>query len=61
MGRFGNHYLINGQENYHLKIKAGQVTRLYITNSANVRPFNIQFVSLSEGEGQGEDISMKLV
>jgi FtsP/CotA-like multicopper oxidase with cupredoxin domain len=41
MGRFGNHYLINGQENYHLTIKAGQVTRFYITNSANVRPFNI--------------------
>lgn len=42
MGRFWTNFLINGQENYRLKLKAGQVTRLYITNSANVRAFNIR-------------------
>ena len=41
MGRFGTHYLINGQEDYTLNLTEWQVTRLYITNTANVRPFNI--------------------
>jgi FtsP/CotA-like multicopper oxidase with cupredoxin domain len=41
MGRFGNHYLINGSEDYTLNLTQGETTRLYITNSANVRAFNI--------------------
>jgi len=41
MWRFGNHYLLNGDENYTLALTQWQVTRLYVTNSANVRPFNI--------------------
>lgn len=41
MWRFGTHYLINWTENYELELTQGEVTRLYITNSANVRPFNI--------------------
>lgn len=46
MGRFGNHFLINGKENFRIKVKVGQVTRLYVTNSANVRPFNIDIAWL---------------
>jgi FtsP/CotA-like multicopper oxidase with cupredoxin domain len=41
MGRFGTHFLLNGSEDYNLTLTQGQVTRLYVTNTANVRPFNI--------------------
>ena len=40
MGHYGNVLLINGQENFSLNAKAGEVVRLNIVNSANVRPFN---------------------
>lgn len=41
MGRFGNTMLVNGETNYSLQAKAGEVIRFYITNSANTRVFNI--------------------
>lgn len=41
MGRFGNTMLINGETNYSLQTKAGEVIRFYITNSANTRTFNL--------------------
>lgn len=41
MGRFGNTMLVNGETNYVLQAKAGEVIRFYITNSANTRTFNI--------------------
>jgi len=41
MWRFGTHYLVNGSEDYTLDLTAWEVTRLYVTNTANVRPFNI--------------------
>ena len=40
MGRFGNVMLINGETNYKLSAKRGEIIRFYITNSANARPFN---------------------
>ncbi len=40
MGHFGNLMLVNGQENYVLRAKKGEVVRLYVINAANVRPFN---------------------
>lgn len=40
MGRFGNVMLVNGDENYTLDVKRGEVARLYITNAANTRTFN---------------------
>ena len=40
MGRFGNVMLINGETDYVLSLKKGEVNRFYITNSANARPFN---------------------
>jgi len=39
-GRFGNVMLINGDDNYNLKVKTGEVIRFYITNVANTRLFN---------------------
>lgn len=41
MGRFGNTILVNGETNYSLQAKTGEVVRFYITNSANTRTFNI--------------------
>ncbi len=40
MGRFGNVMLINGEVDYHIAAKKGEVIRFYITNAANTRPFN---------------------
>ncbi len=41
MGRYGNVLLINGEPSYSLEAQQGEVIRLYLTNTANVRPFNI--------------------
>lgn len=40
MGRFGNVMLVNGETEYSLSAKRGEVIRFYITNAANARPFN---------------------
>lgn len=44
MGRFGDTLLINDSENYKLTVKAGEVTRLFVTNVANTRTFDLKFV-----------------
>ncbi|MBI5457013.1 multicopper oxidase family protein [Candidatus Kaiserbacteria bacterium] len=40
MGRFGNVMLVNGKTDYSLAAQKGEVIRFYVTNAANVRPFN---------------------
>jgi suppressor of ftsI len=45
MGRFGNVMLVNGQTEYSLNVKKGDVVRFYIGNVANVRPFKISFTN----------------
>src|SRR5215831_12482628 len=42
MGRFGNVLLVAGEEDYSLTVKAGEVVRLWLTNTANTRVFNVQ-------------------
>lgn len=39
MGRYGNQMLINGQEYFSFGASSGDIVRLYLTNTANVRPF----------------------
>ena len=39
-GRWGNIMLINGDDNYNLDVKTGEVIRFFITNVANTRVFN---------------------
>lgn len=51
MGRFGNLNLINGEEDYSLVAKKGEVRRFYITNVANVRTYNFSI----------EGVQMKLI
>ena len=41
MWRFWTHYLVNWSEEYTLDLVQWEITRLYITNTANVRAFNI--------------------
>lgn len=43
MGRYGNLLLINNQEEYQLEAKQNTVQRLYLTNTANARPFLVSF------------------
>jgi FtsP/CotA-like multicopper oxidase with cupredoxin domain len=41
MGRFGNLLLIAGEPHLDLSAKQGEVIRLYLTNTANTRVFNV--------------------
>jgi FtsP/CotA-like multicopper oxidase with cupredoxin domain len=41
MGRFGNRLLVAGDPNPRLSFRAGEVVRLWLTNTANTRVFNI--------------------
>jgi suppressor of ftsI len=41
MGRFGNVLLVNGETDYRLTLKRGEVVRFYLTNAANARVFNV--------------------
>lgn len=40
MGHYGNVQLVNGEENYVLEAKQGEVVRMHVINAANARPFN---------------------
>src|SRR5262249_25679451 len=41
MGRFGNVLLIGGEPDCSLTAQAGEVVRLWLTNTANTRVFNV--------------------
>ena len=41
MGRFGNVMLTGGDTSLDLDVQAGEVVRLYLTNTANTRLFNV--------------------
>jgi suppressor of ftsI len=41
MGRFGNALLINGAEDWRLDARPGETVRLYLTNAASARTFNL--------------------
>jgi FtsP/CotA-like multicopper oxidase with cupredoxin domain len=40
MGRYGNMMFVNGNANFSLHLKQGEVKRLYLVNTANARPFD---------------------
>ncbi len=42
MGRFGNVMLVSGEPDLQLTARAGEVARLWLTNTANTRVFNVQ-------------------
>jgi FtsP/CotA-like multicopper oxidase with cupredoxin domain len=41
MGRFGNVFLTSGDSDLRLEARAGEVVRLWLTNTANTRVFNL--------------------
>ncbi|HEX6643614.1 MAG TPA: multicopper oxidase family protein [Gemmatimonadales bacterium] len=41
MGRFGNVFLVNGEPRWEARARRGEVVRLYLTNAANARTFNL--------------------
>ena len=41
MGRFGNVFLINGEPDYRLSVKLGEVVRFMFTNVSNTRTYNL--------------------
>ena len=43
MGRVGNVLLVNGEPNYTLRVRKGEVARLYLTNAASSRTYNLSF------------------
>jgi FtsP/CotA-like multicopper oxidase with cupredoxin domain len=42
MGRFGNVFLVGGEPDLHLTWRAGEVIRLWLTNTASTRVFNVR-------------------
>src|SRR2546430_5705194 len=42
MGRFGNAMLVNAETSPQLSLSQGEVVRLYLVNTANVRVFNVR-------------------
>lgn len=43
MGRFGNVFLVNGDPQYRLAVRRGEVVRFYLTNASNARALNLSF------------------
>ncbi len=43
MGRFGNVLLLNGEPDYDLEVRRGDVVRFFFTNVSNTRVFNLSF------------------
>ena len=43
MGRFGNTFLLNGEDDYELSVSQGEVVRFYLTNTSNTRTYNVSF------------------
>jgi FtsP/CotA-like multicopper oxidase with cupredoxin domain len=42
MGRYGNVFLVGGEPDLHLTSRAGEVVRLWLTNAASTRVFNVR-------------------
>jgi len=43
MGRVGNVLLVNGEPQYALRARAGEVVRFYLTNASSSRTYNLSF------------------
>jgi suppressor of ftsI len=43
MGRVGNVFLVNGEPDWSLAVRRGEVVRFYLTNASNSRTYNLSF------------------
>ncbi|HSM07322.1 MAG TPA: multicopper oxidase family protein, partial [Longimicrobiales bacterium] len=57
MGRFGNRFLVNGAPGWDLEVDRGEVVRLFLTNVANTRTFNLSF---EHEDGGADDVAVPL-
>lgn len=55
MGRFGNILLVNGEPDYSLRVRRGEVVRFFLTNVSNTRTFNLSFARAGRAEESGSD------
>jgi len=55
MGRFGNTYLVNGEPDYSLDVKRGDVVRFFLTNVSSARMYNLSFGSGARMKVVGSD------
>lgn len=51
MGRFGNVFLTNGEPDYGLDVRTGEVVRFFFTNASSTRTFNLTFRLPGAGDG----------
>lgn len=56
MGRMGNLLLVNGEPRWRLHAKAGERIRLFLTNAAGARTWNLSFSDTTRMELAGGDI-----
>jgi FtsP/CotA-like multicopper oxidase with cupredoxin domain len=54
MGRFGNVMLVNGETNFNLDAKSGEVVRFFVTNVANTRTFKLGIPGATMKLGGGD-------
>jgi suppressor of ftsI len=57
MGRFGNMLLVNGEPDWKLTVRRGEVVRLFLTNTSNTRTFNLHFGPDTHIKVVGSDLS----
>jgi FtsP/CotA-like multicopper oxidase with cupredoxin domain len=57
MGRFGNVFLINGEPNYAMTVKKGEVIRFFLTDVSNTRMYNLSFGAPNPIKLVGTDVS----
>ncbi len=55
MGRFGNMLLVNGEPEYTLRARRGEVVRFFLTNVSNTRTFNLSFSPADEVDDSQDD------
>ena len=53
MGRYGNVVLVGGEPDLELSARAGEVVRLWLTNTANTRVFNLIAARCPDEAGRG--------
>ncbi len=56
MGRFGNLLLVNGEPDWKLAVRRGEVVRLFLTNVSNTRTFNLSFGAGARLKVVGSDL-----
>ena len=56
MGRFGNVMLVNGESDWTMTARGGEVVRFYLTNVANSRTFNLSFDAGTRIKVVGSDL-----